>query len=337
MNHSPTSTQLPAFQPKRILITGGAGFIGSHLIHFILHNRPDYEIVNLDLLTYAGHLDSLKDIVDNEQYTFIQGDICDFPTVESAISNCDCIINLAAETHVDRSIANSTPFMKTNTLGTQVLLENALNHSIKKFIQVSTDEVYGSLSLNDPNRFTEQSPLQPNSPYAASKAAADLLTLAYHRTYHLPAIITRCTNNFGPYQYPEKLIPFFVARLLKNKKVPLYGDGLNVRDWIHVIDHAEALLAALEFATPGEIYNIGAENEQSNLNLTKQLIKLCDRDHSQIEFVEDRPGHDRRYAVNPAKIKNNLSWHATRSDWPAALEQTVNWYREHQDWCADKI
>ncbi len=333
MNHTIPLRSTSVFQPKRILVTGGAGFIGCNLIRFVLQHHPDIHIVNLDLLTYAGHLDNLEDLPNRDHYSFIQGDITDHETVDRAITGCDSVINLAAETHVDSSIIDSTPFVRTNVLGTQVLLDTALRHDIKRFIQIGTDEVYGSLHLGEPGRFTEESPLHPNSPYAASKAAADHLALSYQRTYQLPTIVTRCSNNFGPYQYPEKVIPLFVSNLLNDKKVPLYGDGLNVRDWIHVDDHAEAILTVLFLGGVGEIYNIGAENEASNLELTRLLIAQCDRDESCIEFVDDRPGHDRRYAVDPGKINRELNWRASRSDWPAALTETVKWYCDHQQWC----
>lgn len=333
MKHTPARKQCEDYQPKRVLITGGAGFIGCNLIRFILEHYPDIYVVNFDLLTYAGHLDNLEDLPNQDHYSFIRGDITDHEAVDSAMTGCDSVINLAAETHVDSSIIDSTPFVRTNVLGTQVLLDTALHHHVQRFIQIGTDEVYGSLGLDDRARFTEESPLHPNSPYAASKAAADHLALSYHRTYRLPTIVTRCSNNFGPYQYPEKVIPLFVSNLLNDKKVPLYGDGLNVRDWIHVDDHAEAIIRVLISGRVGEIYNIGAENESSNLELTRQLLALCNCDDSRIEFVEDRPGHDRRYAVDPSKICRELNWRASRSDWPDALTDTVNWYRDHQPWC----
>lgn len=324
----------PIFSPKRLFVTGGAGFIGCNFVRFVLRARPSLEIVNFDLLSYAGDLSNIEDLADEPRHHFIQGDIRDRSAVEEAMDGCDAVVNLAAETHVDRSILDRAPFVQTNVLGTQVLLDAATAMGVKRFIQVSTDEVYGSLALEgEDERFSEHSPVKPNSPYAASKAAADLLALSYVRTFGFQVMVTRCTNNFGPYQFPEKLIPLFVSNLLSGRKVPVYGDGRNVRDWIHVDDHSVALLAVLERGTTGEIYNIGADNERSNLELTELLLDACGRDSSYIEFVKDRPGHDLRYAVDATKIQRELGWEPRRSAWPTALLETVKWYEDHQDWC----
>lgn len=321
------------FSPARLLVTGGAGFIGCNFVRFILRARPSLEVVNFDLLSYAGDLLNIEDLADEPRHHFVQGDIRDRSEVERAMADCDAVVNLAAETHVDRSILDSAPFVQTNVLGTQVLLDVAMAMGIRRFVQASTDEVYGSLALDGDERFSESSPLKPNSPYAASKAAADLLALSYERTFEVPVIVTRCSNNFGPYQFPEKLIPLFVSNLLEGRKVPVYGDGRNVRDWIHVDDHSEALLVVLERGTAGEVYNIGADNERSNLELTDLLLDACGLDSSYIEFVKDRPGHDLRYAVDAAKIRNELRWEPRRSAWPSALIETVKWYEDHQEWC----
>jgi len=331
---TPSSPQ-PAerFYPKRLLVTGGAGFIGCHFIRFVIRRRSDVEIVNLDALTYAGHLENLTDVADHPTYTFIQGDIADRATVRRAMEGCDAVVNIAAETHVDRSILDNGPFVRTNVLGTQVLLDCAREIGVKRFVQVSTDEVYGSLPLDDPNRFDESSPLRPNSPYAASKAAGDLLVLAYARTFGFPGIVTRSTNNFGPYQFPEKVIPLFITKLLAGEKAPLYGDGLHVRDWMHVADHAGAVLTVLEGGRAGRVYNIGADNERSNLELARLLARFAGRDASLIEHVDDRPGHDRRYAVDASRIRRELNWRPTESRWPEALARAVEWYRANQRWC----
>ena len=317
---------------KTILVTGGCGFIGSHFVRLMLE-KPEWRVINLDKLTYAGNLENLKGTLEGDRYRFVRGDIGDRTLLDElyARERPTAVVNFAAESHVDRSILDPAPCFETNTLGVQVLLEGARNHGVERFMQVSTDEVYGDMDKGEP--CDEEHCLAPSSPYAASKAAADHLALSYQRTYQLPTIVTRCSNNFGPYQYPEKVIPLFVSNLLNDKKVPLYGDGLNVRDWIHVDDHAEAILTVLFSGGVGEIYNISAENELSNLELTRLLIAQCDRDESCIEFVKDRPGHDRRYAVDPSKINRELNWRASRSDWPDALTETVKWYCDHQQWC----
>lgn len=313
----------------KLLVTGGAGFIGSNFIRHIRQEHPDWEITNLDKLTYAGNLENLKGMEDQPGYHFVKGDIADRKLVDKLLSQgFDVIVNFAAESHVDRSILDASPFIETNVKGTQVLLEGAKNHGIQRFIQVSTDEVYGSINSGC---FTEESTLSPNSPYSASKAAADLLCRAYFKTHHLPAIITRCTNNFGPYQFPEKLIPLAVTNALENKPVPVYGDGLNIRDWIFVADHCRALDAVIQKGQPGEIYNIGGGNEKTNLELIRKLLKLLDKPQSLIQFVTDRPAHDRRYALDCARIATELGWKPAYS-FEKALSATVEWYLKNESW-----
>ncbi|MHA1253738.1 MAG: dTDP-glucose 4,6-dehydratase, partial [Candidatus Helarchaeota archaeon] len=291
---------------KRILVTGGAGFIGSNFIHYILDERPEYKIINLDLLTYAGNLDNLKDIQKDDRYEFIKGDINDQNLVNKIMSEVDYVINFAAESHVDRSIKTPKIFVKTNVEGTQTLLEAARKSDVERFIQISTDEVYGSLGPT--GLFTESSQLMPNSPYAASKAAADLLVRAYHKTYGLDSIITRCSNNYGPYQFPEKFIPVIILNALNNSPIPVYGDGKYIRDWIYVLDHCSAILLVLEKGRAGEIYNIGANNEIMNIELVRLILKIMNKPESLIKFVEDRPGHDRRYGIDASKIRKELNW-----------------------------
>lgn len=323
---------------KTVLITGGCGFIGSNLVRFILDTRPELSIVNLDLLTYSGNPENLADVESDERYTFVRGDIRDRETLDKVLPGVDAVMHLAAESHVDRSIMDATPFMSSNALGTQVLLD-ATRAAIEKsgkpirFLYVSTDEVYGSLPLDRPDLlFTEDTPLAPNSPYAASKTCGDLVARAYHHTFGMDIVTTRCSNNFGPYQFPEKVIPLFVHNLLKGEQVPLYGDGRNVRDWLHVLDHCEAMLTVLDRGKPGEVYNVGGNNERSNLELTHTLIDLCGRDRDAIRHVEDRLGHDLRYAIDATKIERELGWKPTRSAWPGALEETVAWYRDNPGW-----
>jgi len=313
----------------KLLVTGGAGFIGSNFIRHIRQEHPDWEITNLDKLTYAGNLENLKDMQDQPGYHFVKGDIADRKLVDELLSQeFDVIVNFAAESHVDRSILDASPFIETNVKGTQVLLEGAKKHGIQRFIQVSTDEVYGSI---DSGRFTEESTLSPNSPYSASKTAADLLCRAYFKTHHLPAIITRCTNNFGPYQFPEKLIPLAVTNALEDKPVPVYGDGLNIRDWIFVHDHCRALDAVIQKGKLGEIYNIGSGNEKTNLELIHKLLELLDKPQSLIQFVSDRPAHDRRYALDCVKIATELGWKPAYS-FEKALSATVDWYLQNESW-----
>lgn len=311
----------------KILITGGAGFIGSNFIRYILDKYPEYKIINLDKLTYAGNLENLKDLEDNSNYKFIKGDICDGKIVNQSIKGCDLIINLAAQTHVDRSIVDPSEFVRTNVYGTYVLLEAARAYNISRFIQVSTDEVYGS---REEGRFSEEDPLRSNSPYAASKAAADLLAQAYHNTYNLPVIVVRPSNNFGPYQFPEKLVSLFITNILEGKKVPLYADGLNVRDWLFVLDNCRAIGLVLHKGKVGEVYNVGAGNEMTNLELTRLILKKLGEPESLIEYVQDRPGHDRRYALECRKIKG-LGWEP-QYNFEEALDITIGWYRENREW-----
>ncbi len=317
----------------KLLVTGGAGFIGTNFIHYIINNYVD-QVINLDKLTYAGNLDNLKKIKDNSRYTFVKGDIADRSLVEKLVScGVDTIINFAAESHVDRSIEDPSIFIKTNVQGTQVLLEAAKEHNIKRFIQISTDEVYGSLGSS--GYFTEESPLAPNSPYSASKAGADLMVRAYHHTYDLPVSITRCSNNYGPYQYPEKLIPLFVTNALEDKSLPLYGDGQNIRDWIHVRDHCRAIDLVMREGRVGEIYNIGGNNERTNLEITEEILKVLGKPVDLIEFVQDRPGHDRRYAVDSDKIQRELGW-KPEYDFSEGLRKTVEWYSNNRDWWVNR-
>jgi len=320
----------------RLLVCGGAGFIGSNFIHYILEAYPDYKIINLDKLTYAGNLDNLKDISDNPNYTFVQGDITDLDKLNLVIKEHDIthIINFAAETHVDRSIhGGCKDFVLTNTLGVQMLLDAVRANNLEKFVNVSTDEVYGSLALNEDSKFTESTPISPNMPYAAAKAGGDMMCNAYYVTHKVPVIVTHCSNNYGPYQFPEKLIPFFVFRLLKGEKVPVYGDGLNVRDWIHVRDHSKALALLLHKGEPGGVYNIGVDNERNNLEITKLILKIMGLGEEMIEYVTDRPGHDRRYAIDASKI-TALGWQPeyTRDKFEQGLQETVEWYKNNTEW-----
>ncbi len=329
-----TTTTNDGWTPRRVLVTGGAGFIGGAFVRMILRERPQVEVVNYDALTYAGNLESLTGVRDNLRYTFVHADIRDREPLLDALAGCDSVVHFAAESHVDRSIHDSGPFISTNVQGTQVLLDACRDAgTIERFVHVSTDEVYGSLPLDQPElKFTESTPMAPRSPYAASKAASDLIALAYAETFGFPVMVTRCSNNFGPYQYPEKVIPLFVSNLIDGAKVPLYGDGLNVRDWLHVDDHVEAILAVLERGGVGEVYNIGGDNERSNIELTHSILEILGRDESMIEPVADRLGHDRRYAIDASKIERELGWRPTRSAWPAALEATVQWYVDHESW-----
>lgn len=313
----------------RILITGGCGFIGSWLIKHLLAQTPDVQIINLDLLTYAGNPDNLKEIEADPRYRFVQGDICDSALVNRLMADVDICVNVAAQTHVDRSISGPGVFIQTNVVGTQVLLEAARIHKIRKFIQVSTDEVYGS--IEGTAKFTETSPLEPSSPYSSSKAGADLIALSYWKTYGLPVCITRCTNNYGPNQYPEKLIPLFILNASDDQQVPVYGDGLNVRDWIHVKDHSAGVAQVIWDGKPGEVYNIGSGNEHNNLEITRLILKTLGKPESLIKYVEDRLGHDRRYALDCSKIQRELGWQAV-IPFDTGMAETVQWYLEHPDW-----
>ena len=312
-----------------ILVTGGAGFIGSCFIRHELKKHPDYNIINLDALTYCGNLENLKDVENNPNYRFVHGNICDKNLVRELIDEVDCVINFAAESHVDNSIKNPEIFIETNVQGTLNLLQASKEIGIERFLQVSTDEVYGSLGQT--GYFYETTPLAPNSPYSASKASADMLVRAYRETYGLPTLNTRCSNNYGPYQYPEKLIPFFISKLLKNEKVPVYGDGLNVRDWLYVYDHCEAIDVVLHRGKVGEIYNIGGHNEKTNLEITKLILSVMGKDENSIEYVEDRLGHDKRYAISNDKITTKLDWTPSLT-FEEGIKLTIDWYLSNQDW-----
>ena|SRR5690554_285558 len=314
-----------------ILVTGGAGFIGSNFIRYMLQGTEDVQIVNLDLLTYAGNLDNTKDFKGDARYHFIQGDICNPQLVESIIRTyrIDSIVHAAAETHVDRSIVSAEPFVRTNVGGTLNLLDAAKNGGVKKFVHISTDEVYGSLGST--GSFTENNPLQPNSPYAASKAGADLLVRSFHRTYGISVNITRCSNNYGPFQFPEKLIPLMITNAMHNKPLPIYGNGLQIRDWLHVEDHAEAIKLVLLYGVSGEVYNIGGRMERTNLEVVQTILKMLDKPSGMIQYVEDRLGHDTRYAIDPRKMERELGWKPKKS-FEEGLRETVRWYAEHTDW-----
>jgi dTDP-glucose 4,6-dehydratase len=313
----------------RVLVTGGAGFIGSNFIHYILQQHPDWQVTNLDKLTYAGNLENLKDIEKHPGYHFVRGDITDRELIAELLKNgFEVIVNFAAESHVDRSIMDASPFVETNIKGTQVLLEGVRQHPVEKFIQVSTDEVYGSIESGS---FTEVSPLSPSSPYSASKTAADLLCLAYYHTYEVPVTITRSSNNFGPYQFPEKLIPLAITNILESKSVPIYGDGLNTRDWIYVEDHCRALESVIQKGQPGQVYNIAAGQEKTNLELIHTLLNIMGKSREVITFVKDRPGHDRRYSLNISKIGQELGWKPLYP-FEEALKNTVEWYLSHEPW-----
>ena len=312
---------------KTYLVTGGAGFIGSNYIHFLLRNRDDVRVINLDKLTYAGNLKNLLDVEKDDRYEFVHGDICNRELVDTLIQKCDVIVNFAAESHVDRSIGAPDDFIKTDIFGAFVLLESARSHGIEKFIQISTDEVYGSIENGS---FREDDPLMPSSPYSASKAGADRLAYSYYVTYDLPVIITRCSNNYGPFQYPEKLIPLFVTNAMDDKKLPIYGDGKNVRDWIFVDDHCSAIELLIEKVVNGEIYNIGAGNEENNLHITKTILDVLNKSDDLMTFVTDRPGHDRRYSVTTEKLRT-LGWKPGH-DFESAMKKTIAWYVENRWW-----
>lgn len=316
----------------KLLVTGGAGFIGSNFIHYLLEKYPDYIVINFDKLTYAGNLDNLKDVEKNRNYRFIKGDICSRSQVEEALfQQVDVIVNFAAETHVDRSIESASDFIITDVFGTHVLLEAVRKYNIQRYIQISTDEVYGSIEKGS---FTEESPLNPNSPYAASKASADLLVRSYVKTYNVPAIITRTSNNFGPYQYPEKFIPLFITNAIEGLELPLYGDGKNVRDWIFVRDNCAALDKVLHKGLEGEIYNIASGNEKQNIEIARFILSRLGEQENIIKMVKDRPGHDRRYSLNAEKIKKKLGWQS-KGEFEGQLAETVEWYVNNQQWWQD--
>lgn len=313
----------------KILITGGAGFIGSNFVKYMIDKYPDYEIVNLDALTYCGNLENLKSIEFKDNYSFIKGDIRDKDLVSDIVKDCDYVINFAAESHVDRSIEDPEIFIKSNVLGTQVLLNASKKANIKKYLQISTDEVYGSLGSE--GYFTEKTPLQPNSPYSASKASADLIVRAYHNTFGMPVNITRCSNNYGPYQFPEKLIPLMISNALEDKPLPVYGDGKNIRDWLHVYDHCSAIDLVLHEGKIGEVYNIGGNNEKQNIDIVKLILEDLGKDESLIKFVDDRLGHDRRYAIDSTKIQEELGW-MPKYTFEVGIKETIQWYLDNQDW-----
>jgi len=320
---------------KTVLVTGGCGFIGSQFVKLVVRERPEYRLINLDLLTYAGNLENLAGIeavASNNAHRLIRGDIADADLVGriTAEEKVEVIVNFAAETHVDRSLLDSAPFLRTNVEGTRVLLEAATRARVERFLQVSTDEVYGSLQPSD-SPFTEEHPLRPNSPYAASKAAADLLVRAYQKSYGVPALISRCGNNYGPYQFPEKFLPLFITNALDDQPLPLYGDGQQIRDWIHVEDHARALLQVLERGQVGEIYNVSAGGERTNLHMAEWVLRLMKKPLSLLRYVGDRPGHDRRYSIDAHKLRGELGWQPQIA-LEAGLQKTIEWYREQRGW-----
>ncbi len=318
----------------KILVTGGAGFIGGNFIHYMVNKYPEDEIVNLDLLTYAGNLETLKPVEDKPNYRFIRGDIADRKFIMDLFEKekFDVVINFAAESHVDRSISDPGIFVVTNVLGTQVLLDASRAYGVKRFHQVSTDEVYGDLPLDRPDLFfTETTPLHTSSPYSSSKASADLFVMAYYRTFKLPVTISRCSNNYGPYQFPEKLIPLMISRALANEELPVYGKGENVRDWLHVLDHCVAIDLIVRNGKVGEVYNVGGHNERTNLEVVKTILKALGKPESLIKYVTDRPGHDMRYAIDPTKIETELGWKPTYT-FDTGIEMTINWYLENREW-----
>jgi dTDP-glucose 4,6-dehydratase len=322
---------------RRMLITGGAGFIGSNFIRHLLRQRPDTIILNFDLLTYAGNPDNLSNFEGLPNYNFCQGDISNLDDVNDAFNSFrpDSVVHFAAESHVDRSITDPSAFIRTNFAGTEMLLRAAKLHHVKRFLHVSTDEVYGSLSLTDP-AFTENTPIAPNSPYSASKAASDLIARAYFHTYDLPVVITRCSNNYGPSQHPEKLIPLMISNALRDIPLPVYGDGMNVRDWIYVTDHCAGILAAMERGNDGEVYNLGGNAEENNLNVVHNILRILGKPDNLIEFVTDRPGHDRRYAMNITKAQTELGW-SPQYTFDRGLSETVAWYNSNPEWIENAL
>ncbi len=316
---------------KNILVTGGAGFIGSNFVHFMLNKHTNYKIINFDMLTYAGNLENLAAIEKNQNYLFVKGDICNKEQVVKAIHDhsIDTVVHFAAESHVDRSISGPAVFVHTNVVGTQVLLDVSREFGIERFLHVSTDEVYGSLGST--GYFTEETSLHPNSPYSASKASSDMLVLAYQHTFGFPGVVTRCSNNYGPYQFPEKLIPLLIANALNDKPIPVYGDGTNVRDWLYVEDHCSALDVVLHNGKIGDVYNIGGHNEWKNIDIVKLVLKEIGKPESLITYVKDRPGHDKRYAIDAAKIKNELDW-VPAYHFENGIKKTVQWYLQNKQW-----
>ncbi len=312
-----------------LLVTGGAGFIGSCFVRHELKKHPDYKIINLDALTYCGNIENLKDVENNPNYKFVHGNICDRKLVRDLVAQSDCVINFAAESHVDNSIKHPEIFIETNVQGTLNLLQASKELGVERYLQVSTDEVYGTLGKT--GYFYETTPIAPNSPYSASKASADMLVRAYRETYGLATLNTRCSNNYGPYQYPEKLIPFFISQLLKGEKVPVYGDGMNVRDWLYVYDHCEAIDVVLHKGKVGEVYNIGGHNEKTNMEITHLILDAMGKDESSIKYVEDRLGHDRRYAIANDKITSELGWEPSIT-FEEGIKITIDWYLNNQDW-----
>lgn len=324
---------------KNLLVTGGAGFIGANFVFYMLGRHPAYRIVCLDKLTYAGNLSTLSPVMDNPNFRFVRGDICDRESVNALFEEeqFDIVVNFAAESHVDRSIENPDIFLQTNIMGTAVLMDACRKYGVARFHQVSTDEVYGDLPLDRPDLFfTEQTPLHTSSPYSSSKAGADLLALSYHRTYNLPVTVSRCSNNYGPYQFPEKLIPLMIANALNDKPLPVYGRGLNVRDWLYVEDHCKAIDAILAHGRVGEVYNIGGHNEMRNIDIVKLICKALDKPESLITYVTDRKGHDMRYAIDPAKIHTELGW-LPETPFADGIQKTIRWYLENRSWWEEII
>lgn len=320
---------------RSILVTGAAGFIGSNFVRMLMARGEDVKLVVLDKLTYAGNIANIQELIDDEKLFFIKGDICDAALVEQLWTNhaINQVVHFAAESHVDRSILSSGPFVQTNVVGTQVLLDVAKAKGVDRFVHVSTDEVYGSLPEDKPEvKFTEETPLAPNSPYSASKAGSDCLARSYFHTHHLPVMITRCSNNYGPYQFPEKALPLFITNLMEGKKIPLYGDGMNIRDWLYVEDHCDAIWTVLNKGAAGEVYNIGGNNEMTNRKIVETILREMGRTWDDgVQYVKDRPGHDRRYAIDAAKIKRELGWEP-KHRWEQAIKTTIQWFKDHQDW-----
>lgn len=323
----------------KIIVTGGAGFIGSNFLYYLSNKYPSYELVCIDKLTYAGNLITLNGLIDNPQFTFIKADICDRKSIYEIFENekPDIIVNFAAESHVDRSIEEPSIFLHTNIIGTSILLDACLKYGIRRFHQVSTDEVYGDLPLDKPELlFTESSPIQTSSPYSSSKASADLLVMAYHRTYGLPVTISRCSNNYGPYHFPEKLIPLMIINCLNNKPLPVYGDGLNVRDWLYVEDHCRAIDLIIHKGNVGDVYNVGGNNEKKNIDIVKLICKELGKSEELITYVSDRKGHDRRYAINSSKLQRELGW-MPEIRFEEGIKKTINWYLDNRKWWEEII